>query len=470
MNKSTPVRSGDLQVAMAVRSTAAVRLGAAPPRHGDLKVAATGGRLAALAGILVLALGAVFAASPAPGLCTGDCNRDDVVSINELLSGVNISLGGADMSSCPDFDRNGDGRVSVDELIAAVSSALNGCTRQTQAFVVTTDFTTGSFGTVQLDPPHAVMRSSPNHLLHRDAVVRTDGTLVYVVNRLFADNIQVLDPSQHFATRMECSTGNGTNPHDIAFARPDKAYVTLFERSTLLIVDPTAPPNCANFDRGTIDLSSLADADGNPDMDQMAIVGNRLYVSLERLDINTVLRIPATNGALAVIDTSTDEVIGSIELVGKNPFAATKGLLVYDGAIYVADNGLFNVLDGGIERIDLATQQSDGFVVTEEELGGDITDFVLISDHLAYAVIGRPNLTNALLAFDPSSGQILNTLLDVRGFSLFDIELNDRGELYVADRTRDASGIRIFRAADGVQLTDKPLDLLLPPFEIVFVP
>jgi len=109
-------------------------------------------------------------------------------------------------------------------------------------------------------------------------------------------------------------------------------------------------------------------------------------------------------------------------------------------------------------------------MVTEEQLGGDITDFVLVSDHLAYAVIGRPNLTNALIAFDPASGDITNTLLDVRGFSLFDIELNDRGELYVADRARTASGIRIFRAADGVQLTDKPLDLLLPPFEIVFIP
>jgi len=415
-------------------------------------------------------MGMLLLARVAQGVCTGDCNADNTVTINELLSGVNISLGAADMSSCPDFDRNGDGRVSVDELIAAVTSALDGCTRQTAAFVVTTDFTTGSFGTVTLDPPRQVMRSSPNHLLHRDAVVRTYGGLVYVINRLFADNIEVIDPAQDFAIRMECSTGNGTNPHDIAFTAPDKAYVTLFERSTLLMVNPTAPPNCADFIRGTIDLSPLADADGNPDMDQMAVVGNRLYVALERLDINTVLRIPATNGALAVVDTTTDEVVGSIELVGKNPFAATKGLTVRDGAIYVADNGLFNVLDGGIERVDLATQQSEGFMVTEEQLGGDITDFVLVSDHLAYAVIGRPNLTNALIAFDPATGDITNTLLDVRGFSLFDIELNDRGELYVADRARTASGIRIFRAADGTQLTDKPLDLLLPPFEIVFVP
>jgi hypothetical protein len=34
--------SGDLQIAMAVGSTADRARGAAPPRHGDLKIAATG--------------------------------------------------------------------------------------------------------------------------------------------------------------------------------------------------------------------------------------------------------------------------------------------------------------------------------------------------------------------------------------------------------------------------------------------
>src|SRR5262249_22797232 len=152
----------------------------------------------------------------------------------------------------------------------------------------------------------------------RDAVVRKHGGLVYVVNRLFADNVQVLDPAQQFATRIECSTGNGTNPHDIAFLSDDKAYVTLFKRSNLLIVNPAALLNCDGFTLGSIDLSSLADADGNPDMDQMAIVGDRLYVSLQRLDIHTVLRTPATNAALAVIDTTTDQLLGSIELTGEN--------------------------------------------------------------------------------------------------------------------------------------------------------
>jgi len=49
------------------------------------------------------------------------------VTVNELIRGVNIALGNADISTCPAFDRNGDGMVSINELIAAVNAALDGC-------------------------------------------------------------------------------------------------------------------------------------------------------------------------------------------------------------------------------------------------------------------------------------------------------------------------------------------------------
>ena len=55
------------------------------------------------------------------------------------------------------------------------------------------------------------------------------------------------------------------------------------------------------------------------------------------------------------------------------------------------------------------------------------------------------------------------------GFTFADIELNDRGELYLGDRKLTAPGLRVFRASDGVELTTEPLDLILPPLEIVFV-
>ncbi len=59
--------------------------------------------------------------------CTGDCNGDNEVAINELITGVNIALGNSDVSACPEFDVNDDGEVTINELIAAVNNALNGC-------------------------------------------------------------------------------------------------------------------------------------------------------------------------------------------------------------------------------------------------------------------------------------------------------------------------------------------------------
>jgi hypothetical protein len=421
------------------------------------------GALRAIGGALLLLL-----ALPAGAACTGDCNGDRAVSIAELLVGVKATLDGSPPAGCAAFDGNGDGRIGIDELIAGVGYALDGCPAQTHAFVSTSSFEEGSFATVTLDEPRAVTPSTPQRRIFRDAVVRGFGDLIYVVNRLYADNIQVLDPADGLRTRLQCSTGNGTNPHDIVLVSPHKAYVTLFEKRELLIVDPSAPRDCSGFIRGRIDLSSLADPDGIPDMDQMAVVGDRLYVSLQRLDINSVLRLPAMNGAVAVIDLTTDQLVGGIALTGQNPFGATKGLTVRDGSLWIAEAGEFNVFDGGLERVDLRSGTASGFIATETDLGGDITDFVLVDDHRAYAVISRPGFTNALVSFDPRSGQLLATHHTSSGYTLFDIELNDRGELYLADRTRRAPGIRVFRAADGAPLTGGVLDLGLPPFEIVF--
>lgn len=67
------------------------------------------------------------AATPLPCACAGDCDRNETVTIDELIRGVRIALE-ADVvaqCSCSDLDRNG--RVTVDELVVAVNRALHGC-------------------------------------------------------------------------------------------------------------------------------------------------------------------------------------------------------------------------------------------------------------------------------------------------------------------------------------------------------
>ena len=62
-----------------------------------------------------------------PVSCPGDCNLNGTVAVNELVSGVNVSLGQSSLALCVVSDPSGNGAVTVDELIRAVRGALDGC-------------------------------------------------------------------------------------------------------------------------------------------------------------------------------------------------------------------------------------------------------------------------------------------------------------------------------------------------------
>jgi hypothetical protein len=59
--------------------------------------------------------------------CTGDCDENGTVAVNELVTGVNIVLERADIEDCPIFDRDGSGTVMVNELVTGVDNLLSGC-------------------------------------------------------------------------------------------------------------------------------------------------------------------------------------------------------------------------------------------------------------------------------------------------------------------------------------------------------
>jgi hypothetical protein len=76
---------------------------------------------------LLLVLGATALAVPAWSQCPGDCDGSQAVTVNELVTGVNIALDQADIDACPAFDTDGSDTVTVNELIAAVNVALSEC-------------------------------------------------------------------------------------------------------------------------------------------------------------------------------------------------------------------------------------------------------------------------------------------------------------------------------------------------------
>ncbi|MEO8605712.1 MAG: MbnH family di-heme enzyme [bacterium] len=69
-----------------------------------------------------------FASPFEPVTCPGDCNLNGVVSVDELVSDVAVSLETSSLALCVVGDPSGDGAVTVDELVRAIRAALDGCT------------------------------------------------------------------------------------------------------------------------------------------------------------------------------------------------------------------------------------------------------------------------------------------------------------------------------------------------------
>lgn len=357
------------------------------------------------------------------------------------------------------------GGRDVDRLVVTCRRASGA-----RAVVATTDFETGRLATLSLRAPRRVQY--PDSPIHDDAVIRTSGGRLFVVNRFLGDNIQLLDPDHGFRTQFQCSTGPGSNPNDIVVTAADKAYVTRYGRPELWIVDPGAPPSCDGFHRGTIDLGAFADGDGLPEMSQTAVVGGRLFVSVQRLDRRKGFA-PTGPSQLVVIDLATDTVITGIELHGANAFGDASGIAhePETGRLVLATPGdIYRIGDGGLQRVDTETLVAEGrFFVTEEALGGNILDFVLVSATKGYAITQDAALHNHLISFDPSRGTALRDLL-ARDAYLPDIIIGPDGLLWLADQSLPTPGLRRFDPATDRQVPPRLIGVGLPPFSIGFAP
>jgi hypothetical protein len=333
-------------------------------------------------------------------------------------------------------------------------------------------YVSGRVSVADVVPPWSV--DDPVATIHSDADARYHDGLVYVINHLYGDNIQVLDPSQDFATILQFSVGPGSNPHDMAFVSESRAYVSRNESAILYEVDPTT-----GAVTDSVDLSPLADADGLPEMSGMALRGGLLFVAVQRLD-RDYYWIPVPPSYLAVIDTATNELVDvdtvspgvqGIELPATNPY---RDILVDEdtGFLYVACSARWGPLDGGIVEVDPVALEAVRVVSTEAQLGGDLYDFTLPVSGRAHAVISTlsPSWEQFCVAFDWSTGEKISNVWKPGGYNVMDVEVHEgSGQLFLADRTYVSPGIRVFDLSDGGQLTTGPIGASLPPHDLLVV-
>lgn len=333
-----------------------------------------------------------------------------------------------------------------------------------ELLVLTTDYAT--YGGVTVVERHADWEAQIDAAtVTSDAIARWHDGLYYVVNR-GAANIQVLDPAQGMSTVRQFSVGVGRNPHDIAFAPDGMAYVSCYDEAVFLQVDTVA---------GVVtdiwSTAAFADADGLPETSWMQAVGGLVYVTCQRLDRNDWSWPPVGGSRLLVFDTfagdwldtdpGTPEVDG-ILLAGQNPSAMPR--LAPDGlGLLVASTGLWLTPDAGLERVDLVSGQTAGWVATEQALGGEILSFVVLGPTLGWCVVSDAAFGTHLKTFVPGGGPV-TTVVSSLNYDLVDVSWDGDGLVYLCDRSTGTAGLRVFDAWTGVELTTSPVAVGRLPF------
>ncbi len=336
------------------------------------------------------------------------------------------------------------------------------------AWVVTTDYST--FGRARSvsglgsgSGPWTV--SGDLATIPGDATARHHDGLLYVVGRGGANLVQVYDPDNGpgggLTLVREFSLGAGLNPQDIAFDEAGEAYISCYDQAVLLRVDPANEAILASYS-----TAGYADSDGLPETSWMQAVGNKLYLTCQKLDRNNWYA-PTGPGKLLVFDMAAETFETPIDLVGADPYTRIEPVSDGNGGfdLRVGCAGFFGLTDGGIETVDLSAGISLGYDATEAELGGDVTAFASAGDEL-FVLISDASYITSLRRYDLVSGAV-SVVATGSGYVYSDVVHDGAGQLIVADRTTGAAGLRVYDVISGAELTSGVLPTGLPPFMIV---
>jgi len=332
---------------------------------------------------------------------------------------------------------------------------------QDMPLVVTTDFS--SFGRLREFTETAPWTVSGDRAtIPGDAIARFHDDLLYVLGRGGANLLQVYDPAEDYALVREFSLGAGRNPQDIAFDSAGEAYVSCYDQAVLLRVDVAAETVVATYS-----TAAYADADGLPETAWTTAVDDRLYITCQKLDRDNWYA-PTGPGQLLVFDMAAERFDAPIDLLGGDPYTQLEQVPDGNGGVNlrVGCAGFFGLADAGIETVDTTLGTTLGYDVTGSELGGDVIGFVTAGDFL-YVLIADASFSTSLRRYDLVTGQV-NILDSSEAYVHADVVYDGGDQVIIADRTEGASGLRVFEAVSGVELTSGVLATGLPPFMIIW--
>lgn len=355
--------------------------------------------------------------------------------------------------------------------------------RKPLAVIATSDFVSGTLASLDLGS-RAVEKSLDT--IDPQSIVRAYGGLVYVLDQSHGV-LRIYDPAKAWKAPVEIATGNGqvpaaqSNPHDLYVdGAAGRAFVTLYGSfgstavtgaRALGVLDLKSP------DKGIVSFLPLqvaaADKDGNPDADRILPCGGKLYVTLQDLD-RTSMYAPAGPARLAVIDPAQPQGPAEyIQLAGQNPVAITApGGACAQALVGHGDNQLAGMPagKGGIERVDLPGKRSLGLLLSDTQLGGNVSALDATEARAFVSLISKKgaDFQHEVFPVDLQGKQkgarVLGPLNYVAAIRVSGDEL-----LVLSAGTPAAGQVKVglySGAASGAALPEQPLDLGLPPLSI----
>lgn len=351
------------------------------------------------------------------------------------------------------------------------------------------DFSSGAHSVIDVAPP----RMARNNLVPTvsDLTAACHGRFFYRIARFMSDSITKFDVVQPEQVVFQFSTNDpqeavSSNPAAMAFVDDTKAYVLRYGSTKAWIINPSASTE-AEFKIGELDLSTYDEGDGTPEMQDAVIVGDRLFIVMQRLSSFQ----PTETAYVAVFDVTADTEIDTgmgsadglrgIPLEVRNPLSIQH--LADNDLIYVQAVGKFEFgtepaqLTGGIETIDPQTFATklvlDDGDSTAPAAFGQIQGAALVSATQGYFIGTKGFQDNTLYRFDPSTGEVVSDVNGPQavgglfGKNLTDIAVDADGKLWVAVADLSAPGMTVIdTATDSVE--DALIGTGLNPGKTVF--
>lgn len=300
----------------------------------------------------------------------------------------------------------------------------------------------------------------------QDSKVIANGSDLYVLERMGADNITKLNPKEleekvEKAVVWQIPLDDGANPTDVAFSG-ENAWVALQNADSLVRISTKD----GKISKSIKTTDFAYEGETSPYVADIELNDGKLYVLMQRYTLD-----PATwattypKGLLAIYDASTGDLKDTVQLLKKNPTAMT----FFDGSLYVASQGEYNAAYGtdadeerGIEKVNLAEKKSE-LIVSGKTLGGGIYAFA--AEHgIAYAAIYKSYGDVPLAKIDLAA----KTASTVEGIADAEGSLAVKGGVvYVGDRSFGAE--KVFVVKDGKASAVETVEGALAPYSITLL-